>query len=63
MLAARTVEHALHEGRGAKVAALHHMDEDQEVGREAKEQRGYEGADHREQAQRAEVAEELPFLQ
>ena len=47
----RTVEHALHEGRGAQVAALDDVDEHQEVGRQAKQQGGDEGAGHRKQQQ------------
>lgn len=57
-----TVQHALHEGRGAQVAAADDVDEDQEVGGQAEEQRGDEGARDREQAQRAKVAEELALL-
>ena len=58
-----TIQHALHEGRRAQVAAPDHVDEDQEVSGEAEEQRGDEGARDGEEAQRAKVAKELPLLQ
>ncbi len=58
-----TIQHALHEGRRAQVAAPHHVDEHQEVGGQAEEQRGDEGAHDGEEAQRAKVAEELALLQ
>lgn len=58
-----TIEHALHERSGAQVAGLDHADDDKEVGRQAEQDRGDEGAGNRKERDGTKVAEELFLLE
>ena len=60
---ALTIEHALHEGSRAQVAALHHVQNYQQVGGQAEEDCGNECASDRKQRDGAEIPEELSLLE
>lgn len=58
-----TVQHALHKGSSAQVAALDNMHEHEQIGGQPEEDGGHKCADNCKQNNGAEIAEKLALLQ